>query len=71
MQRRRAREIAVGQRYRKVGPGGGLWEVVAVRTDASGSVHAHLQSIEEPKSFRTFAIGALADTRNFQPEADT
>jgi hypothetical protein len=44
---------------------------VAVRTDASGAVHAHLQSIEEPKTLRTFAVGALADTRNFQPEADT
>ncbi len=40
-------------------------------TDASGAVHAHLQSIEEPKSFRTFAIGALADRRNFQIEDDT
>jgi hypothetical protein len=48
-----------------------VWEVVAVRTDASGAVHAHLQSIEEPKSFRTFAIGALADTRNFQIEDAT
>jgi len=70
MQRRRSREIAVGQRYRKVGPGGGSWTVVAVRTDASGAIHAHLQSIEEPKSFRTFSIGALADTRNFQIEDD-
>ncbi len=69
--RRRSREIAVGQCYRKVGPGGGSWKVVAVRTDASGAVHAHLQSIEEPKSFRTFAIGALADTHNFQIEDDT
>ncbi len=63
---RRTREIAVGQRYRKAGQAGGVWEVVAVRTDASGAVHAHLQSIDEPTTFRTFAIGALADTRNFQ-----
>jgi hypothetical protein len=62
---RRTREIVQGQRYRKIGAGGGLWEVVAVRTDASGAIHARMQSIEEPKTFRTFAIGALADMRNF------
>jgi hypothetical protein len=67
---RRAREIAPGQRYRKIGPGGGIWEVVAVRTDASGATHARLRSIDDAKSFRTFAIGALADHRNFQPVDD-
>ena len=62
---RRAREIVQGQRYRKIGAGGGMWEVVAVRTDASGATHARMLSIEEPTTFRTFAIGALSDTRNF------
>ena len=67
---RRAREIAPGQRYRKIGPGGGTWVVVAVRTDASGAAHARMQAVDDAKSFRTFAIGALADTRNFQPIED-
>jgi hypothetical protein len=71
MQRRRSREIAVGQRYRKVGPGGGSWKVVAVRTDGSGAIHARMQSLDEPESFRTFSIGALADARSFQIEDET
>lgn len=45
--------------------------MVSVRTDASGAMHAHLQSIDEPESFRTFSIGALTDTRSFQIEDET
>ena len=63
---RRTREIVQGQHYRKVGPAGGVWEVVALHTDASGAVHAKLCRADDPKTFRTFAIGALADTRSFQ-----
>jgi hypothetical protein len=63
---RRVRDIAEGQHYRKAGPAGGIWEVVAVRTDASGAVHAKMRSVEDNRTYRTFAIGALADTRNFQ-----
>jgi hypothetical protein len=63
---RRPSEIAEGQHYRKVGPAGGVWEVAALHTDASGAVHAKMFRIDEPKTFRTFAIGALADTRSFQ-----
>ena len=62
---RRARDIIEGQRYRKIGAGGGLWEVIAIGSDASGAMHARMQSIDEPKTFRTFAIGALADPRSF------
>ena len=43
-----------------------MWEVAALHTDASGAVHAKMFRIDEPKTFRTFAIGALADTRSFQ-----
>jgi hypothetical protein len=63
---RRTHEIVQGQHYRKVGPAGGVWEVVALHTDASGAVHAKLCRTDDPKTFRTFAIGALADTRSFQ-----
>ena len=63
---RRAHEIVQGQHYRKVGPAGGVWEIVALHTDASGAVHAKMVRVDEPETFRTFAIGALADTRNFQ-----
>jgi len=64
---RRKNDIAEGQRYQKAGSGGGMWEVVAVRTDASGATHARLRSLNEPKTFRTFGIDALYDTRNFRP----
>jgi hypothetical protein len=49
-----------------VGPAGGVWEVVALHTDASGAVHAKLCRTDDPKTFRTFATGALTDTRSFQ-----
>lgn len=49
-----------------MGPAGGVWEVAALHTDASGAVHAKMFRVDEPKTFRTFAIGALSDTRNFQ-----
>jgi hypothetical protein len=62
---RRSRDITEGQRYRKIGAGGGLWEVIAVGSDPSGAVHARMRSIDEPKTFRTFAIGALADPSSF------
>ena len=63
---RRGREVAEGQRYQKIGKGGGNWEVVAVRTDSSGAVHAKMRSLTEPKTFRTFAIEAVLDLRNFR-----
>ena len=63
---RRSREVAEGQRYQKVAPGGGAWEIVAVRTDASGARHARMRSLTEPTTFRTFAIEAVLDLRNFR-----
>lgn len=63
---RRARDVAPGQKFRKLGQGGGIWEVVSVATDATGSTHARLRSVGEPKTFRTFAIEALLDPCNFQ-----
>jgi hypothetical protein len=63
---RRIREIVQGQHFRKIGPAGGVWEVVALHTDASGTVHAKMRLVAEPKTFRTFAIGALTDPRSFQ-----
>ena len=68
--KRRAREIAPGQRYRKIGPGGVIWEVVSVRTDASGAAHARMKSTEDAETFRTFATGALTDQRDFYPIDD-
>ena len=63
---RRSREVAEGQRYQKVAPGGGAWEVVAVRTDNAGATHARMRSLIEPTTYRTFAIEALLDARNFR-----
>jgi len=62
---RRSHEIAPGQRYRKVGRGGDIYEVVSVGTDASGATHARLKLVGEPKSFRTFAFEVLRDPRLF------
>ena len=63
---RRGREVAEGQHYQKVGPGGGAWEIVAVRTDTIGATHARMRSVLEPTTFRTFAVEAVLDLRNFR-----
>jgi hypothetical protein len=64
---RRTFEVAPGQHYRKVGRGGGTWEVVGIRTDDLGAVHALLQSLEEPHTFRTFSVDMLGDAQTFEP----
>jgi hypothetical protein len=64
--KRRTHEIAQGQLYRKVGRVASVWEVVAVKADASGAVHARMRSAEEPTTFRTVATEMLLDNHNFQ-----
>lgn len=63
---RRGREVAEGQRYLKVGKGGGTWEVVSVRTDSGGATHARMRSLVEPTTYRTFAVEAVLDLHNFR-----
>lgn len=43
-----------------------MWEVVAIRTDSAGATHAKMRALHEPTTYRTFAIEAVADIRNFQ-----
>lgn len=65
--RRRKREIAEGQKYRKLGPGGGIWEVVAIRKDGMGASHAQLKRTDDPKTLKTLSLAALADPDQFEP----
>ena len=57
--RRRKREITEGQRYRRLGPGGSVWEIVAVRKDVMGATHAQMKRADDPKTLKTLAIAAL------------
>jgi len=67
---RRKREIVEGQRFRKLGPAGAVWEVVAVRRDGLGAVHAQLKRIDDPLSLKTLAVAALLDSNQFERVAE-
>ena len=64
--RLKKRDIAEGQKYRKLGPGGGVWEVVALRKDGMGAVHAQMRRADDPKTLKTMAIAALMDPEQFE-----
>jgi hypothetical protein len=64
--RLKKRDIAEGQKYRKLGPGGGVWEVVALRKDGMGAVHAQMRRADDPKTLKTLAIAALMDPEQFE-----
>lgn len=63
---RRKREVVEGQMYRKLGPGGGIWEVVAVRKDGLGTQHAQMKRSDDPKTLKTLAVAALLDPSQFE-----
>lgn len=64
------REIVEGQRFRKLGPCGGIWEVVAVRRDGLGAQHAQMKRSDDPKTLKTLAFAALLDPDQFERIAE-
>jgi hypothetical protein len=64
--RRKKRDVVEGQQYRKLGPGGGVWEVVALRKDGMGAVHAQMKRADDPKTLKTLSIAALSDPEQFE-----
>ncbi|AWK89082.1 hypothetical protein [Azospirillum thermophilum] len=67
---RRKRDVAEGQLFRKLGPGGGIWEVIAVRKDGMGTQHAQLKRIDDPKTLKTLSVSALLDSQQFEAVAE-
>ncbi len=63
---RRKREVVEGQMFRKLGPGGGIWEVIAVRKDGLGTQHAQMKRSDDPKTLKTLAVAALLDPHEFE-----
>jgi hypothetical protein len=63
---RRKREIVEGQMYRKLGPGGGIWEVIALRKDGMGTMHAQMKRMDDPKTLKTLSVSALLDANEFE-----
>ena len=59
---RRTREIVQGQRYRKIGAGGGMWEVVAVRADEEdlGIAGVHLFTFNQVEATEAWVRRAAA-----------
>lgn len=68
---RRKREVMEGQMYRKLGPGGGIWEVVAVRKDGMGTQHAQMKRMDDPKTLKTLSVAALLDSQQFEAVAES
>ena len=66
----RKREITEGQTFRKLGPGGGIWQVVTVRRDGVGMAHAQMQRTDDPKTLKTLATAALLDPSQFERMTD-
>lgn len=63
---RRKRDIAEGQLFRKLGPGGGIWVVIAVRKDGLGTQHAQMQRADDPKTLKTLSVVTLLDPHEFE-----
>lgn len=63
---RRKREVVEGQIYRKLGPSGGFWQVVAIRKDGMGTQHAQLKRTDDPKTLKTLSVMALLDNQQFE-----
>ena len=63
---RRSIEFAVGQRVRKKAKGGGVWEIMAIRKDASGAVHIEMFNVMDPNTRRTLSRVALSDGDQFE-----
>ena len=62
----RTRDITEGQIFRRLGPGGGVWQVVTVRRDGVGMSHAQMKRADDPKTLKTLAIDALQDHTQFE-----
>ncbi|UKJ72758.1 hypothetical protein [Azospirillum brasilense] len=67
---RRKREVVEGQIFRKLGPGGGIWQVIAIRKDGLGTQHAQLQRSDDHKTLKTLAVSALLDPTQFETVAE-
>lgn len=67
---RRKREVVEGQMYRKLGPGGGVWEVIAVRKDGMGTQHAQMRRTDDPKTLKTLSAAALLNAQEFETVAE-
>lgn len=64
---RRKRDIVEGQLFRRLGSGGGIWEVIAVRKDGMGTQHAQMKRCDDPKTLKTLSVAALLDPHEFEP----
>lgn len=67
---RRRKEILEGQRYRKIGRVGTTWEVIAIRRDPLGNVHAQLCRTDDPLTLKTLSSAALCDPELYERVAD-
>lgn len=62
----RRREISPGQVFRRIGGGGGVWCVTAVRKDGMGTAHATMCRQDDPQTLKTLSVLTVLDTTQFE-----
>jgi hypothetical protein len=60
------REVQPGQKYRQT-DSTSIWEVLVLKPDAEGIVHARLVRIGDATAAKTIAVSALKDPRLYRP----
>lgn len=65
--RRFQTEVKVGRRFRRLIPGGGIWEVVSLQREVGGVPHVRLRRLDDPMEMKTLAASVLSDARQYEP----
>lgn len=63
----RRKEVVSGQNFRRIGAGGGVWQVTGIRKDALGTPHAMLCRLDDPNTLKTLSVTTLLDNSQFEP----
>ena len=62
----RKRDVTQGERFRRLS-NGGVWEVISLRQDVLGAIHAQMKLVDDPYTLKTLSTVALLDSSQFEP----
>lgn len=63
---RRKRDVTQGERFRRLS-NGGIWQVISLRQDVLGAIHAQMMRVDDPLTLKTLSTVALLDPSQFEP----
>jgi hypothetical protein len=61
------KDVVAGQSYRRIGGGGGVWQVISIGKDSMGMVHAKLRREDDPNTLKTLCVSTVLDREQFEP----